>query len=500
MPAHSFASSPVSPPPRDKPLLDQESWDELLDVCRRAVETARHRQRPVLASWATSLPHVDPAALWSYARGTSDRSLYWESGWDRSSLVAIGTAHDLTGQGEARIGTVSTSWEELLQDLVADDGVEPSAGQGPLLMGGFSFASNNAPDAAPFPDALMWVPALQVRASSTVASTAGARARDELRLNAVMLPDTDPEQIAKDLVHRAESCLLTESVSRANSFQQPRHAPLSDRQELPSAEDWKDLVRQAVGHIRDGAFEKVVLARELRVASDRPFDVPAAVERMRSAYPDATVFAVESSGHAFIGATPEYLVRLTGRTVHALGLAGTAPRGTTAQLDAELEGQLVASAKIRHEHDVVVRMLRDGLRPMCARVEASPEPMVLKLANVQHLATVVEGTGVQADWGILQFVERLHPTPALGGYPRKQSLDWLTSNEGLERGWYAGTIGWTDASGQGEFAVAIRCALIQGNVASLYAGCGIVADSVPEEEYEETCAKLRPMLHALGID
>jgi isochorismate synthase EntC len=113
---------------------------------------------------------------------------------------------------------------------------------------------------------------------------------------------------------------------------------------------------------------------------------------------------------------------------------------------------------------------------------------------------VVEGRDVHSGLGILQFVQRLHPTPALGGHPREESLNWLKQNEGFERGWYAGTIGWTDTSGQGEFAVAIRCALVRNSTASLYAGCGIVADSDPEEEYEETLAKLRPMLQALGLE
>ncbi|WP_058042239.1 isochorismate synthase [Streptomyces roseifaciens] len=483
-------------------LLDEASRDELLAMCRQAAAAARQRKLPVLVSWAAPLPHVDPAALWSRARESADRSLYWQSGWDRSSLVAIGAAHDLTGHGEDRIRSVAASWEELVQEPVAGgSGIGLPTGQGPVLVGGFSFAPSTTPGATALPDALMWVPALQVRSSATVPGTTGTTAPDELRLNAVMFPGGEPEQIAKDLVHLAELCLLPESAApRADGVWRQQHGSLLDRQELPSPERWKDLVGRAVGRIRNGAFEKVVLARELRVTADGPFDVPAAVESMRSTYPDATVFAVEHDRHAFVGATPEYLVRLTDGTAHALGLAGTAPRGATAQVDAELEAQLRNSAKIRHEHDVVVRMLRDALHPTCAHVEASPEPTVLKLANVQHLATVVEGRGVQPDLGILQFVERLHPTPALGGYPREQSLDWLAHNEGLERGWYAGTIGWTDGSGQGEFAVAIRCALIHDNIASLYAGCGIVADSDPEEEYAETCAKLLPMLHALGIE
>jgi isochorismate synthase len=340
----------------------------------------------------------------------------------------------------------------------------------------------------------MWVPGLQMRSSTALSPMA------ELRLNAVVHPDDDPEQTAKSLVHLAEQCLPEGGATRVDHARHlPSRKPSAFR-ELPPAEHWKDLVGQAVDKIRTGAFEKVVLAREVEVTTDMPFDLPMALERLRRTYPDATVFAVGHGEHTFIGATPEYLVRLSDRNVRALGLAGTAPRGSTARLDTALEKQLTDSAKIQHEHDVVVRMLVDALRPTCARVEAGNGPTVLKLANVQHLATVVEGRDVQPGLGILHFVERLHPTPALGGHPREESLNWLKQNEGLERGWYAGTIGWTDVSGQGEFAVAIRCALVRNNTASLYAGCGIVADSDPEEEYEETLAKLRPMLQALGVE
>ncbi|MEU7560301.1 isochorismate synthase [Streptomyces eurythermus] len=484
------------------PLLGHASQEDLLDVCQRAARAAQRQQRPVLASWAARLRHTDPIALWNHGRSQTDRSLLWQSAWDRGSLVALGTAHDLAEHGDDRIPAVRASWERLVRDAVtgghSGDGLP--TGQGPLLVGGFSFADADPAEAAwerwsaPMPEALTWVPALQLRGYASLSSMA------ELRLNAVVHPGDDPQQTAKSLVHLAEQCLPEGTAPRSGGASQfSSRRPLAFR-ELPSAERWKDLVGQAVNHIRAGAFEKVVLARKVEVTTDAPFDLAAALERLRHTYPDATLFAVGHGARTFIGATPEYLVRLSDGNVQALGLAGTAPRGSTASHDAVLEKQLTDSAKIRHEHDVVVRMLIDALRPTCARIEARAEPTVLKLANVQHLATVVEGRDIQPGLGILHFVERLHPTPALGGHPRKESLSWLKQNEGLERGWYAGTLGWTDTAGQGEFAVAIRCALIRDNTASLYAGCGIVADSDPQEEYEETLAKLRPMSQALGLE
>ncbi|MFG2463436.1 isochorismate synthase MenF [Streptomyces sp. NPDC048523] len=482
------------------PLLGHASHDDLLDVCHRAAHTAQSKQQPVLASWATRLRHTDPIALWAHGRTRIDRSLLWRSAWDRGSLVALGTAHDLTERGKDRIPATRASWERLIRDAVTggqQDEALPT-GQGPLLVGGFSFAatatSAGASPTAALPEALMWVPSLQIRGSAGLAPMA------ELRLNAVIHPGDDPEQTAKTLIHLAEECLPERFAPRPESSSTLAGRLSSQVRDLPSAEQWRGLVTQAVDHIRAGTFEKVVLAREVRVSADRPFDLPAALDRLSRTYSDATLFAVEHDGHTFFGATPEYLVRLSSGTVRALGLAGTAPRGSTPALDAELEQQLAGSTKIRHEHDIVVRMLVDALRPMSGQVNTGTGPSVLKLANVQHLATFVEGHDVRRGLGILHFVERLHPTPALGGHPRKESLSWLKHNEGLERGWYAGTVGWSDALGQGEFAVAIRCALVRENTASLYAGCGIVADSNPQDEYEETVAKLRPMRQALGLE
>lgn len=483
-------------PEADRSALDLASREGLLDVCRSAVAAAVRRQRPVLASWAMPLPQIDPVRAWRRCRLITDRTLLWRSAWDRGFLVTAGSAHDLSADGEERIAAVRAAWQELAEEAVVGGGPSSTlpTGQGPLLVGGLAFAAAARTERPPLPDALMWVPALQVR-GVTESLTLHAAPPGELRLNAVVDPDSDPVEVSTYLMRLAEQCLEPQPQQARTG-----RTVLRERVDLPSADDWKDLVGRAVSRIREGAFEKVVVAREVRCVADSPFDVPAALERLSKAYPDATVFAVRDSGHELIGASPEYLVRLSGRAVHTLGLAGTTPRGATPEQDTAYEKSLTDSAKIQHEHDVVVSMLRDALRDMCTDLAVDPFPTVLKLANVQHLSTAVVGTLPEGSTGILEFAERLHPTPALGGHPRAESLEWLTRNEGLERGWYAGAVGWTDTAGQGEFAVAIRSALVHGNSASLYAGCGIVSDSDPEEEFAETCAKLRPMLHALDIE
>jgi isochorismate synthase len=263
--------------------------------------------------------------------------------------------------------------------------------------------------------------------------------------------------------------------------------------------EWEALVEDAAHACRNGALEKVVLARAVRARARAPFDPVVALERLRDAYPNAYVFAVARGPRCFLGATPERLVRLRDGTVDATCLAGSAPRGETPEEDARLGSALLASAKDRAEHAIVVRSVRAALEGVCSEVHSPDEPRLLRLRNVQHLYTPVDG---HVSWPtcVLDLVQRLHPTPAVGGYPREEALRFIREREGLDRGWYAGPVGWLDRRGDGEFAVALRSALLHGAEATLFAGSGIVAQSRAPDEYAETCLKLRPMLNALGTE
>ena len=180
-----------------------------------------------------------------------------------------------------------------------------------------------------------------------------------------------------------------------------------------------------------------------------------------------------------------------------MAIAGSAPRGIDAEEDARLAAGLLASDKDREEHAVVVAMLRDALGPIVERLDVAPEPGILALRDIQHLVTPMEGL-LREETGILALAERLHPTPAVGGEPRGAALDLIAEHEGFDRGWYAGPVGWLGADGDGELMVALRCGLVDGQRATLFAGCGIVADSDPSREWEESRIKLRPVASALG--
>jgi menaquinone-specific isochorismate synthase len=263
-----------------------------------------------------------------------------------------------------------------------------------------------------------------------------------------------------------------------------------------SAAWWCELVDRATKDIADAGPEglrKVVLARELLVEADRPFDRGAVLARLRSGYPGCFLFHVEG----FLGASPELLVSRSGDVVRAQPMAGTAPRGGDPATDARLGAALLASPTYRHEHQITIDMVHDTLLPWCSYLDYEAEPSVVGVANVQHLATLVEGRLSQPTPSVLELVTALHPTPAVSGWPRDLANTWINANEGFDRGRYAGAVGWVDGAGNGTWAVSIRCADVQGATARVCAGNGIVADSDPATELRETQAKLQAMLGAL---
>lgn len=276
----------------------------------------------------------------------------------------------------------------------------------------------------------------------------------------------------------------------------PRPTPVRDRVRYAGSSKpdlhWLGAVAEALGHIAAGDIEKVVLARDLAVWSREPLDAVWLAGRLAARFPGCATFLVDG----LLGATPEMLVRREGRHVTSLALAGTAARGTTPEEDATLGATLLLSDKDRREHAFAADSVEGRLRGLGARVEREDEPHLLKLDNVQHLATEVRAE-LASDLTVLEVAAALHPTAAVGGAPTEAALALIRDLEGMERGRYAGPVGWMDARGDGEVGIALRCAEISGARARLFAGVGIVAGSLPESELEETRLKLLAMQRAL---
>ncbi|HUF33329.1 MAG TPA: isochorismate synthase [Acidimicrobiales bacterium] len=256
---------------------------------------------------------------------------------------------------------------------------------------------------------------------------------------------------------------------------------------------WCEAVAEAVATLRRGELGKVVLARQVVVEADAPLDVLGLLRRMRTSYPSAMVFAIDG----FVGASPELLVSRTGDIVRSHPMAGTVPRTGDPEADGRLAAELLASSKDRAEHQVTIDVVLDTVLPFCSYVDSEPEPRVVSLANVAHLASLVEGRLSSPPATALTLAAALHPTPAVCGWPRDDARREIARLEGEPRGRYTGAVGWTDARGDGRLAVAIRCAEVDGARATVYAGNGIVAGSDPATELAETRAKLQAVLGSL---
>ena len=451
----------------------------LTRLCEAAHAASRRLGHPVLASLSDDLPEIDPLDFYGAAASYDDRALWFQpsAGF---ALAAAGAARTLSGTGDGRFNDVRSAWSAMLADALLE-----GAG-GPCLLGGFAFDPRRPAEGQwqGFSDARFVLPRIMLTHDDS-----GCR----VTLNALLQPESDPPAVSRALIGELDRLLARLGAGRAPV----RTAGEIEMAEVLPAASWQAIVADASAAVRAGNLRKVVLAREVRLRSAANFDVEAALERLATTYPTCSIFALTLGERTFLGATPERLVRFAGGELRTACLAGSERRGATPEEDRQLGEALLLSAKDRAEHAVVVHALRDGLVGLCDELIMPDAPELLSVSNVHHLYTPVIARP-RAGVGLLDAVERLHPTPAVGGDPRSDALAYIRTHEQLDRGWYAAPVGWLGHDGCGEFAVALRSGLVAGQQASLFAGCGIMGDSNPEREYAESWLKFRPMLAALG--
>jgi salicylate biosynthesis isochorismate synthase/menaquinone-specific isochorismate synthase len=260
---------------------------------------------------------------------------------------------------------------------------------------------------------------------------------------------------------------------------------------------FEEAVARGVERIAAGELEKLVLAREVEVQAPVAHDPAAILGVLREAFPSCFVFAVGRGESTFLGASPELLIRRDGQRASTVALAGSTRRSADPAVDDHLGEQLLRSDKDREENAIVARRIEKALAPHSVWVTSPREPGLVKVANIQHLGAPIRAQ-LRSHMSAIELAGLLHPTPAVGGEPTAQAMRLIPALEGLDRGWYAGTVGWTDSSGDGEFCVALRCALLRGRSAHCYAGGGIVRDSNPASELAETEIKLQALLPLLA--
>jgi menaquinone-specific isochorismate synthase len=274
----------------------------------------------------------------------------------------------------------------------------------------------------------------------------------------------------------------------------PRDRPRYAGSTVPDVR-WLEAVAEAIRRIEAGDLDKVVLARDHALWARDVFDPLELARRLTHRFPSCHTFVIDG----LVGATPELLLSRRGRRVVSRVLAGTAARDPDEANDAALGAALLESDKDRWEHRLAAESVEEVLAPRCRALHHEPHPRLLRLDNVQHLATTFDGE-LAEDVSALELVAALHPTAAVGGTPRQQALELIEELEGMDRGRYAGPVGWTDQDGDGEWGIALRCAELAGARARLFAGVGVVAASLPEDELEETRLKLLAMQAVLDAD
>ncbi len=480
--------APSTGAPRARP----SAWlsDAAAARLRARVISARDRSRrgaPVLASVTERLAGShDPAAIVLGSRTLSDTWFCLEQpARDRMAHAGLGAALRLDAGGASRFRILDATWGEHSRRALAD-APDAAPGVGLVAVAGFAFADDGArsPNWAGFGTASLTVPLVWLaRRGETTWLTCNVlvdRADED--------PDALLEPLHELLAGLRERPLPLLDPSPTGTF--AVHSPMP-----PS--HYEEAVARAVERIRAGQLDKVVLAREVQVQAPQPHDPGAVFDVLRGGFPECFVYAVGRGDATFIGATPELLIRREGNRASTVALAGSTRRSADPAVDDHLAESLLRSEKNRHENQLVAERIARALTPHAVWVTVAPEPVVIKVANIQHLAAPIRAQLAQPA-GALELAGALHPTPAVGGEPGDAAARLIPALEGLDRGWYAGTLGWTDTGGDGEFCVALRCALLRGTHASCYAGCGIVADSDPASELAETEVKLQALLPVLS--
>ncbi|WP_238941723.1 isochorismate synthase [Bacillus sp. REN10] len=438
----------------------------------------------VLFSYVEKVDSVDPLAFYQNGRAAyAGERFFWKDRDGELTIVGLGNIHTIRSEktNELRYKEVEQKWDNMTECASIHNPFD-AYGTGPLLFGGFSFDPERVQEKewANFSPAFFYVPEFMLTTYN---------GESYLTTN-MMCTSYDSDELI-DKMERKKIHLFHAAIPALE-----RNVQLVEIEEH-QPEEWKRSVHQAVHSISaDPELKKVVLARKLTAHFQPEITSDLVLERLLNQQPDSFIFSLEAMESCFLGASPERLVRKRDQVALSTCLAGSIKRGRDEAEDHKLGDDLLNDGKNRIEHDYVVQMIRTEMSHLCLEVDVPTKPTLMKVRDIQHLYTPV--TGYTDQPSILPFVERLHPTPALGGLPNDKALREIRLLETMDRGFYGAPVGWMDYRKNGEFAVAIRSGLLNKQQAVLYAGCGVVADSQAESEFIETGIKFRPMLRAIG--
>lgn len=456
-------------------VITQQALHSLL---KKGIEKANNETGPVLVSQSVEVPPIDPLVFFANNKSKfKGKRYFWTNPSKDLTMIGLGCAWEVTAKDHA-FQTIEDHWQKLLENMILDS----ENGIGPRLIGGFSFDPKQTQTKTwvNFPATAFTLPKWLLTIENN---------KTWLTINILVDRESEIEKLANQLMEEKVGLFVKNNLS-------PGQLNLIYEEIAPNK--WMHTVDKMAKAVREGFLDKIVLARQLRVeAHVGKMSVEQILINLSAQQRFSYIFAFERGDDCFLGASPERLINKEGNTLFSTCLAGTTGRGDTPEEDAKLGNALLHDKKNLEEHQFVVSMIQAALESVCDEVLIPDTPSLYKVRNVQHLYTPVKGY-TNSDTSILSMVKKLHPTPALGGYPQKKAIEVIREEENMDRGWYSAPIGWVDYNGDGEFAVGIRSGLISEKRAVLYAGCGIVGDSNPISEYKETKMKFQPMLTALG--
>jgi len=409
------------------------------------------------------------------------KRFFWQNKEKTFTLVGLGHAHIFSNELEdTRYSDIATKWKEICQTSLKEK-VDVS----PILFGGFSFDPKNkiASEWDTFPSSFFVVSTFQLVIKNEQAYVS---------INYITDEEESSEAFERLRMER-DALIHTAQVKELKVHAKPSLIGREDRLK----DEYLQAVEEVTSQIRNNVVNKVVIGRSLKLTFDDTFASSTAIYNASMEQPESYLFGLEKDDKIFFGATPERLVKVENGHVQSAGLAGSVRRGKNSMEDKELGDSLLSDRKNLGEHQFVVDMIRKVFNQYCEDVKIPSRPKLMKIRDIQHLFTPIEGK-IKKEASLFEFVESLHPTPALGGEPRREAVAIIRESEQMNRGYYAAPIGWINAEGDGEFAVGIRSALLENQHAYLFAGGGIVAESSSLEEFEETRVKFRPMLRTLG--
>ncbi len=410
--------------------------------------------------------------------------LYWNEPAFGFSFLAFGAAYSINENSSKRVSETEKIIESLRSSVISNEH-EFELNSIPLFVGGLKFAPNGESELwKDYSDSEWFIPEtiiLKTENKYYCIATVYDKSADklqELRRRAVELTSSKPES--------AEEFPPAKIVA----------TNLNDESEFIN---WNSMVKSALKSIRKSEFQKIVLSREVKLELSKKPELTVLLKKLADRYPYCYVYAFGKADSIFIGASPERLAKFSGGYIEADALAGSIPRGRTLAEDRKLEQELLSSEKNLHEQKAVVDFITGSFSSFAEDIEYEEKPIIRKLPNIQHLWTPVKAK-LKSSRPIFSLLKEVHPTPAICGAPWSAAMSSILNEETHHRGLFTGAIGWFNLSNEGEFAVAIRSALIQNNMVYAFAGCGIVEGSDPETEFDETKLKLRPILNLFDYE